>query len=207
MVGSWLHRILNHLSYFDQYNPYVLDAANQYSIPAPILQGLITTESGWNPFAVGDGGAAFGFGQLHAGAASDVNVNRFDPVGNIFGSASYLSKMPGVSWMDKLAHYNQGPGASITSKGLDYANKVMNAADKFINSPLGKLGEKAGLAFATGGGSLLASGGLGIGGTSDWVSEIRDWILKSGFFQRLALALVALILILGAIYTLKGKAT
>jgi hypothetical protein len=192
------------MSYFDQYNPYVIGAANQYNIPVPVLQGLISTESSWNPFASPGTTSAYGFTQLTNAAASEVGADKYNPISNIYGGAQYLSSMPGATWQEKLAHYYQGPHASIAASGLAYADKVMTAANKFINSPLGKLGTKAGMAIATGGASLLTDAG-GIGGPSDWVAEIKDWIVNSSFFQRLALALVALILILGAIYTLKGK--
>ncbi len=68
---------------------------------------------------------------------------------------------------------------------------------------------RAGLAAATGGASEAVFGvtdGLGITGSASWLDQFKSWLADSGFFQRLALAAVALILIVSAFYLLKSNA-
>lgn len=42
------------------------------------------------------------------------------------------------------------------------------------------------------------------GGEKSWIDQIKDWIKDSGFFQRIALALFAFILLFAAFYLFKG---
>lgn len=204
------------MSFFGQYSGAAAGYAQQYNIPQPILFGLIQQESSWNPFAVGDNGAAYGFGQLHAGAASDTGVNRFDPLGNLQGTASYLSRQfkKYGNWTDALSAYNQGH--SGTSAGLSYANSVLDKAKKLFgggnidpstvaNGAACAAGDP--MACASAAGSLLGlTGGSGSEcGTLDFVCKIREWVSQSSFFTRLALATLALLLVLGGLYLMKGN--
>lgn len=95
--------------------------------------GMIEQESSWNPYAIGDGGAAYGFGQLHAPAAQDVNADRFDPTSNLYGSAAYLRQQYNRTgnWTDALAAYNQGYGNYQTEAGAEYAATVMDRAGNY----------------------------------------------------------------------------
>jgi hypothetical protein len=204
------------------YNPYVVQAANQYSIPVPIMQGLVSQESSWNPFASPGTTSAYGLTQLTTAAADQVGANPFDPISNIFGGAQYLASMPGNDWATKLAHYFQGPSATINSSGTNYASSVLSKAKDFITGGIAGLitGKSPSATQLVDGAACAASGGtdvaacatavgsvLGGSGSTDWVTEIKNWILSTGFFQRIALAVVAFLLLLGAIYTLKGKSS
>lgn len=203
------------MSYFDQYSGAAAGFADQYNVPQPILFGVIQQESGWNPFAVGDNGAAFGFGQLHAGAAADVGVNRFNPIQNLQGTAAYLGQQfqKFGNWTDALGAYNQGAGHYNNSSALSYAGKVLDKAKSFLNG--GTIDEIAkGAACISGDPTscLSAAGGLfGLGGsgnqcgTLDFVCELRQWITTSSFFTRLALATLALLLVLGGLYLMKER--
>lgn len=204
------------MSYFSTYEPYAIQAANQYSIPVPIFNSLIQQESSWNPYASPGTTSAYGLTQLTTAAANQVGANPFDPISNLYGGAAYLASMPGNNWTTKLAHYFQGPNATINSSGLNYANQILGRVGGVVKSigdtiknelGLGDIAKTGASAAACIGGDPLACAGvLGIGsGATDWVTEIKNWISSTGFFQRIALALVALLLILGAIYTLKDK--
>lgn len=203
------------MSYFDQYSGIAGGYADQYGIPQPILFGLIQQESSWNPNAIGDNGAAYGFGQLHAGAATDTGVNRFDPIGNLKGTASYLSRQfkKYGNWTDALSAYNQGHAG--TSQGLAYANSVLDKAKKLFGggnidpATIAQGAECVGgnpLACASAAGSILGLGGGGDGcGTFDFVCKLRKWISESNFFTRLALATLALLFVLGGLYLMKER--
>lgn len=123
------------MSDYQTYSGYGKQFASQYGIPWPIFAGLIQQESGWNAWPTGynDGGQAVGFGQLHAGAAKDVGVNRYDPIQNLKGAAAYLSQQYKATgnWTDALAAYNEGIGNYKTNKGQKYAANVFAQAKKF----------------------------------------------------------------------------
>jgi hypothetical protein len=197
--------------FYGQYSGAAAGYANQYNIPQPIFFGLIQKESSWNPFAVGDNGAAYGFGQLHAGAASDVGVDRFNPLQNLQGSAAYLSRQYQKygNWTDALSAYNQGHAG--TSKGLAYANSVLDKAKKLFGGGDIDVGSAAAcaagnpLACASAGASLLGLGGSGGCGSLDFVCKLREWVSQSNFFTRLALATLALLLVLGGLYLMKER--
>lgn len=110
------------------------EKAAKYGIPANLFEGLITTESNWNPNAVSKAGAK-GLGQLTDETAADVGCTRpFNPEDNLEGSAKYLRQM-----LDRfngdvdlaLAAYNAGPGRVEEYKGIppfketqEYVQKV-----------------------------------------------------------------------------------
>jgi hypothetical protein len=199
------------MSGFTQYSGIAAGYAAQYNVPQPIAFGLFDQESNWNPFAVGDNGAAIGFGQLHAGAASDVGVNRFDPVQNIKGSLQYLSQQFNRfgNWTDALGAYNQGAGNYNNSSALNYAKGVLDKAKKYLN---GDTIKNIGSGVACFGGDTAACASLAGGvlggdecGTLDFVCKLRKWIESSSFFKRLALATLALLFVLGGLYLMKGN--
>jgi hypothetical protein len=150
---------------------------------------------------------------LLSGTARDLGVNQNNPLDQLRGSAQYLASMPGGDWATKLAHYFQGPGATIGSSGLAYANSVLDKAKKqFGGGDIGSLIGTAtnGAACAAGDpmACLSALGGVGGGdgcGTFDFVCKLRKWITESDFFTRLALATLALLFILGGLYLMKER--
>ena len=174
---------------------------------------MIQQESGWNPNAVGDGGLAIGFGQLHAGAASDVGVNRFDPLGNLQGAAAYLKRQYNKygNWTDALSAYNQGHAG--TNKGLAYATSVLDKAKKlFSGDNIDTIASGAACASGNPLACMSAAGDLfGLGGSGDecgaldFVCKLRQWVSQSNFFTRLALATLAVLLVLGGLYLMKGN--
>ena len=68
-------------------------AASKYSLDPALLHAVIQAESGYNPGAVSNKGAA-GLMQLMPATATRFGVrDRFDPQDNIEGGARYLSEL------------------------------------------------------------------------------------------------------------------
>lgn len=98
-------------------------------------RGLATT---W-----GDGGKAYGPMQLHAAAADEVGVDRFNVRDNIRGGIRYYKKQLDAykNPLTAAVAYNRGPGMAAnilagkapedqTSKGLDYATKFRKGLER-----------------------------------------------------------------------------
>jgi hypothetical protein len=182
-----------------------------------IFFGLIQTESSWNPYAKASTSSAYGFTQILKGTGSDLGINRYDPRQNLEGGARYLASMPGANITEKLAHYYQGPGATLNASGYNYARTVLTNAKRYVSTAGGTLKDQAisaAMAAASAGldavlpglGSALggAAGAFGIGGdpSQSWFQQMVSWFVSVSFLQRLALGVFALILIIGGIYLL-----
>lgn len=203
------------MSYFDQYSGAAAGYAQQYGIPTPVFFGLIQQESSWNPNAAAPNSSAFGFTQLLSGTANQLGVNLSDPLQQLRGGAEYLASMPGSTWTEKLAHYFQGPNATIGASGLAYASSVLDKAKQFLSGGnVSNILSDAGNGAACAAGDPLACASLGsslLGGSGDqcgmldFVCKIQKWVSQSSFFERLALATLALLLVLGGLYLMKGS--
>lgn len=201
------------MSYYAQYGGIATDIANQYGLDPAIFSGLIDVESSWNPYADAPGSSAYGFTQLLRGTASDLGVNRYDPIANLHGGAQYLQQQLQRfgNYNDALAAYHDGPGNVGGSGGYGYASKVMNAANKYGKPVLetavgiGRMlaGDPTGASGIFGGMSDLFGGGQDTCGINPFC-YLRQWFEESGFVYRLALASLALLLILGGLYLMKG---
>lgn len=76
-----------------EYAPLIEAAASKYSLDPALLHAVIQAESGYNPGAVSNKGAA-GLMQLMPATATRFGVrDRFDPQDNIEGGARYLSEL------------------------------------------------------------------------------------------------------------------
>ncbi len=91
--------------------PLVQTAACEAGLPIGLMDAMLIQESRYNPLAISPKGA-FGLGQLMAGTATQLGVNRYDLRGNLAGAARYLRQH-----IDEfrqvplaLAAYNAGPG-------------------------------------------------------------------------------------------------
>jgi soluble lytic murein transglycosylase-like protein len=94
-----------------EFAPLIDAAANKYSLDPALLHAVIQAESGYNPGAVSNKGAA-GLMQLMPATASRFGVrDRFDPQDNIEGGARYLSQLLDMFPYDlklAVAAYNSG---------------------------------------------------------------------------------------------------
>ena len=76
-----------------EYAPLIDAVASKYSLDPALLHAVIQAESGYNPGAVSNKGAA-GLMQLMPATATRFGVrDRFDPQDNIEGGARYLSEL------------------------------------------------------------------------------------------------------------------
>jgi soluble lytic murein transglycosylase-like protein len=98
--------------------------ASVYRVPIELAEAMIDEESGWNPYAVSNKGAA-GIMQLMPGTAVRFGVhNRFRVDENIHGGMAYLAwlmrRFKGDLRMITAAYYvGEYP---ISLRGLDYSS-------------------------------------------------------------------------------------
>jgi len=115
----------------------VHDVAERHSVDPALVNAVISTESGWNPFAVSRKGAV-GLMQLIPGTAQRFGVgNPFDPVQNIEAGTMYLKTLLhryNGDLSKSLAAYNAGERAVDFSGGVPpfwetqrYVQKVTDA--------------------------------------------------------------------------------
>lgn len=122
-----------------QFAALVASAESFEGIPRNMLAALLQHESGWNLDAVGDGGEAYGLGQMHSAAAesvgghwaaySDKSIPDADRAAlQINDAAAYLALCHRAlgDWQWALAAYNQGP--TVMRRGRSYAEVVMALA-------------------------------------------------------------------------------
>jgi hypothetical protein len=52
------------------------EAAADFGVPVEVLYGMVTQESGWNPYAVGDGGQSHGLVQIYQPAHPNITIQQ-----------------------------------------------------------------------------------------------------------------------------------
>jgi len=121
----------------DRLDRIVHEAAERHKVDPELVKAVISTESGWNPYAISRKGAV-GLMQLIPGTAQRYGVgNPFDPAQNVEGGTTYLKTLLDRYNGDvpkSLAAYNAGEGAVDRSGGVPpfwetrrYVQKVTNA--------------------------------------------------------------------------------
>ncbi len=82
-----------------------------FGLDPHFMQALVHAESRFCPTAVSHAGA-IGLGQLMPGTAASLGVNPWDPLQNLWGTASYLRQkyLEFDDWTLALAAYNAGSG-------------------------------------------------------------------------------------------------
>jgi hypothetical protein len=97
-------------------------------------------------------------------------------------------------------------GGILNPSGLlNKAKKLKDKLTDVVNSDTARMGA----AVITGGASegvFAVTDGLGLTGDESWLDQFKNWIADSMFFQRLALAVLAFILLFAAFYLFKGNA-
>lgn len=90
----------------------------------------------------------------------------------------------------------------LLDEGKKLLDKGLNALG--INVDSGEAAKMAANAVIPGSGEVLE--GLGIVGECDWFCQLKEWISGSGFFTRIALGILALIIIAAAVaYFARGE--
>jgi soluble lytic murein transglycosylase-like protein len=120
-----------------EYSPLINAAANKYSLDPALLHAVIRAESGYNPGAVSNKGAA-GLMQLMPATASRFGVrDRFDPQDNIEGGARYLRELLGMFPSNvklAVAAYNSGEN---TVKRYGYQVPPIAETQNYVEKVLG----------------------------------------------------------------------
>lgn len=212
---------------------YAFSYFNSLGYPAEssaAIVGNLFGESGLNTAAIGDNGAAIGIAQWHAPRQSAF-ANLF---GNSLSNSTpdqqlqfvghelattYKSTgqvlMGGGSLADMtkavMSGYERPANMSSFGSRLGAASSVLNTALGKGNDLLGKAtsaleaaAPMVANAIIPGSGEVL--GALGIGGSQkSWLQQLEDWIANSHFWQRIALGVLALIFLGGAIFLLGNK--
>lgn len=184
---------------------YANNAANNNGLDPAVFLGLIQTESSFNPFATSKVGAQ-GLGQLMPGTAKQYGVT--DPYNwqqNINASAEYLSHLIGQfgSVSKGLAAYNIGPGNEANGKfqgsATDYVNTVMSHAGNF--GGVGGVNDSSGSTLL---GKFRAKVEAPILQAAGVPSGAVPFLLGGISAKRLAIVILALILLAAAIFNLTG---
>jgi len=102
------------------YATYILDAAAEFDLEPELIEAVLLAESGGNPRAHSDKGAA-GLMQLMPGTARYLGVDPWDPAECVWGGARYLREQLdefGGDLQLALAAYNAGPHAVKKYQGI-----------------------------------------------------------------------------------------
>jgi soluble lytic murein transglycosylase-like protein len=124
---------------------HIAQASRTTGVPASLLQGMITVESGGRPEAVSPKGAQ-GLMQLMPGTAKDLGVtDPHDPAQSVMGGAKYMAQLLKRFDGDErraLAAYNAGPATVEKYGGIPpyaetqkYVEKVQAARRRFEEVP------------------------------------------------------------------------
>lgn len=196
------------------------------------IMGNLYGESGWNSRAVGDGGLAVGIAQWHPDRQATfrrvigVPVMQATPMqqlqfvnwelNNTESRAGRLLRgqttVEGATrvFMEKyerpanLSSLGKriASAKSLLQGGKDLASGAVKGAKSILGIDTEDAIVAASNAIIPGSGAVLSAFGLG-GDDCNWICEIKNWIADSGFFQRIALAILAFIVIVAAFYLIK----
>jgi murein DD-endopeptidase MepM/ murein hydrolase activator NlpD len=166
---------------FDQWDPFLVAAAQKYKVPPNLLKAIMMRESNGDPNA-GSGAGAIGLMQVMPLHYDDVYgkgkwsmQQARDPATNTMMGARVLSQemraLKGEAagatyWDDVLRSYNGGSGTFATYKRTGFLPKETREYTGFINANLSKLGGIGGgegiSARAVAGASYLPGGNHGL---------------------------------------------
>ncbi len=120
-----------------QLDQIVREAATRHDLDPALVKAVISTESGWNQYAVSPKGA-MGLMQLVPSTAERFGVgNPYDPAQNIEGGTAYLKELLDRYHGDlkkSLAAYNAGPGAVDASGGVPWYPETRRYVQKVTNA-------------------------------------------------------------------------
>ncbi len=190
-------------------------------VAAAGILGNAYGESGFNSDITGDGGAAHGLFQTHTKwhPGYDRNFNGMQQLA--FASNELKTKYPDLARQLNSAS-NVGQSTSLFMHGyekpanssslgkriasaqslLEKGNGLVKDGAKLLGIDLGDAAVMAANAYLPGSGEVLKMFGVG-GDSCGWLCQLKNWIADSGFFQRIALALLAFIILAAAFYLIK----
>lgn len=119
------------------FTPSLSYIADQEGLDEDLFEKLIRQESGFNPSAISSAGA-IGLGQLMPGTASDLGVDPYDPIENMFGSARYLKNQIDDFGSTELglAAYNAGPDRVRQAGGIPNILETQKYVANITGKPL-----------------------------------------------------------------------
>lgn len=193
----------------EQLQAMARQTAITYGIDPSIFLGLVDKESSFSINATTPYSSAFGLTQVTNAAQSDVGTNRNllfnNPQAQLDAGAAYLKQMLGKfngDYFAALGAYNQGAGNAGSSAANSYASDVLARSKKFLTLDDGKnLLDKAGNFMS----SIL---NYDIGkAAEDAISKAAPsiGIDLNSWFERIAVAILALLIIAAALYMLAPK--
>src|SRR5574337_24351 len=172
-----------------------LIAATNAGVPPDIFNSLVTQESGWNAYAVGNAGE-IGLSQLKPGTANDLGVNAYDPAQNLVGGANYLSQMYQKmgNWYDALRGYNAGYSGAMQNPnaGSSYAAAILSRAGY---DPSASPADQATAGIPQSFADKLSTSLSGLSPVSQlkqWGNEMLDWIKSKSAILLMALIVIVL---------------
>ncbi len=193
------------------------------------IVGNLFGESRLNPRATGDSGSAYGIAQWHPDRQS--TFRRV--IGTDIRNSTLEQQLSFVDW--ELRNTEQRAGNILRGttnindatyavgryyeRPANLSHSIGNRLDAARRAISGALGGKAGDVIKRGLQGVLASnpltapfaigaGALGIGGDGCGINPIcylENWIKESDFFQRMALAVFAFILIIAGVFFLRSN--
>lgn len=183
-------------------------------IASAAIVGNAYGESNLDPNAIGDGGAAHGLFQIHSQwhPGYDRSFNGMQQAAFVSnelktkysGLTRALNSMSNVADATKAFMTGWERPASLSSLG-----KRIAAATDVLNGDVAGTVARAGAAVMTGGlseGVIAGAHALGIGGDScGWICQFRKWLDESHFWQRLAIGIMAVMILGLAIWMLGNK--
>ena len=128
-------RFLGPAGQSQSFEPYIVEAAQRYNVPADLVRAIIRTESNFRPSAVSSAGAV-GLMQLMPGTARDMGVSdSTDPRQNILGGVRYfrvlLNRFDGDARL-AIAGYHAGPNAVAARGDIPY-----EATARYVRAVMG----------------------------------------------------------------------
>lgn len=182
------------------------------------IVGNLMGESQLNPGAIGDGGRAYGIAQWHPDRQA-----KFEQIYNtpIRGS-SLEQQLEFVDWELRNTESRAGNILSrqMTVEDATYAFGKYYERPADLSKSIGSRTNYAKKALSVGKdlldkgvefirndpfagpilkGGLFISDGIGLTGECNWFCQFKNWIADSGFFTRVAIAILAFILIAAAV--------
>lgn len=190
---------------YSLYNSYLQSQGWTPTASAAIL-GNAFGESAFDANAIGDNGAAFGLFQIHPKwhpgfDPSMTGIEQVDFVSNELKSkypslARTLNSASDIGAATKafMTGWEKPASLSSLSKRIAAAVKILNG--DILSGVSGLTGIKI---------PKLSLGGGNDCGSLDYICKLRKWIDESHFFQRIAIGILALIILGLAIWMLGNK--
>jgi len=182
------------------------------------IVGNLFGESGLNPNAVGDNGTALGIAQwrgsrqpswLRGSSLNDqLAYVDYELKNNYVNVGNFLKNSTDVSASTKMFMQGYEKPANMSSFGdrLNAATSVLGKAGGLISgiknalsNPMGSIADTIGIGGIT--------NGLGITGDCNYICQFRNWLSESHFWRRVAIVVLSLIVIGGALYLLANRSS